>query len=574
MKKSKLIQISINWGGHDTSAALAIDNKIVAAAEQERYDLNKHSKNFPIDAINDCLNISKLKISNVDNIILCTDYEDLINKLYLEPALKDSNRVKFLIKDIDRIKSYVNYKDNVRKQLNFSGKIFSYEHHLCHLASAYYPSGYKKSLILSLDGVGQFETGMVGIGNNGIIKTKNINCDYPHSLGLIYSAITFFLGWKHHCDEGIIMGLAPYGNANKIVPGQSESYIDFFRKIIVRNKISGFKINTDWIAYHIKRDVWVSEKFKSIFGNKRNFNENILDHHKNIAAALQLRLEEIVLSKLRILKKKYKLNYLCVAGGVGLNCSLNGKIMKSKIFKEIFVQPASGDSGLVIGALYLAIQNNYKKKLKIKKRYNHYLGSSFSNNEIEYCLKKNKVSYLKNTNIFKKTAQYLVEGKIVAWFQGKAEFGPRALGNRSILCKPYPAKIKDYLNKNVKFRENFRPYAPAILFDQCKKYFNINQESPHMLVAYEAKKNIINSIPAVVHIDSTCRVQTVTKETNFKFYKLINEFFKLSLCPVVLNTSFNIKGQPIVNHPDEAIKTFKNTKIDKLVIGDFIAIKE
>jgi|TARA_B100001964_G_scaffold213097_1_gene249723 carbamoyltransferase len=568
-----IVQISINYGGHDTSAALSINDKIVAAAEQERYDLSKHSRNFPTEAINSCLEISKLKLSQVDRLILTTDFPTGIRKFYLEPALKNNFMLKRLINEHDIIKNYLDFENKVRKKLNYKGEIITFHHHLCHIASAYYPSGFNKALILSLDGVGQFETGMLASANNGKIKIHKFNANYPHSLGLIYSAITFFLGWKHHCDEGIIMGLAPYGNPYRIVPKQSLRYIDVFRKIISIDKELGIKINTEWIAYHRQRNVWVSDKFKLLFGKKRDSNDKITNHHKNIAAALQLRLEEVVIATLKKIKKKYNINKLCIAGGVGLNCSLNGKIHNSNIFKEIFVQPASGDSGLVIGGLYLGIKNKFAKKLKIEKKYNNYLGSTFTNKEIEKTLIKKKVKFKKIKNICKTTASLLKDGKIVGWFQGGSEFGPRALGNRSIICRPYPAKMKDYLNKKVKFREYFRPFAPAILKEKYKEYFHLNQESPHMLIACKANKKKSNLIPAVVHVDGTCRVQTVSKETNLKFYNLIKEFNKLTSVPVVLNTSFNIKGQPMVNTPSQAIDTFTGTKIDILAIGDYIVFK-
>ncbi len=568
-----IVQISINYGGHDTSAALSINDKIVAAAEQERYDLSKHSRNFPTEAINSCLEISKLKLSQVDRLILTTDFPTGIRKFYLEPALKNNFMLKRLINEHDIIKNYLDFENKVRKKLNYKGEIITFHHHLCHIASAYYPSGFNKALILSLDGVGQFETGMLASANNGKIKIHKFNANYPHSLGLIYSAITFFLGWKHHCDEGIIMGLAPYGNPYRIVPKQSLRYIDVFRKIISIDKELGIKINTEWIAYHRQRNVWVSDKFKLLFGKKRDSNDKITNHHKNIAAALQLRLEEVVIATLKKIKKKYNINKLCIAGGVGLNCSLNGKIHNSNIFKEIFVQPASGDSGLVIGGLYLGIKNKFAKKLKIEKKYNNYLGSTFTNKEIEKTLIKKKVKFKKIKNICKTTASLLKDGKIVGWFQGGSEFGPRALGNRSIICRPYPAKMKDYLNKKVKFREYFRPFAPAILKEKYKEYFHLNQESPHMLIACKANKKKSNIIPAVVHVDGTCRVQTVSKETNLKFYNLIKEFNKLTSVPVVLNTSFNIKGQPMVNTPSQAIDTFTGTKIDILTIGDYIVFK-
>ena len=305
-----IVQISINYGGHDTSAALSINDKIVAAAEQERYDLSKHSRNFPTEAINSCLEISKLKLSQVDRLILTTDFPTGIRKFYLEPALKNNFMLKRLINEHDIIKNYLDFENKVRKKLNYKGEIITFHHHLCHIASAYYPSGFNKALILSLDGVGQFETGMLASANNGKIKIHKFNANYPHSLGLIYSAITFFLGWKHHCDEGIIMGLAPYGNPYRIVPKQSLRYIDVFRKIISIDKELGIKINTEWIAYHRQRNVWVSDKFKLLFGKKRDSNDKITNHHKNIAAALQLRLEEVVIATLKKIKKKYNINKL------------------------------------------------------------------------------------------------------------------------------------------------------------------------------------------------------------------------------------------------------------------------
>jgi len=265
---------------------------------------------------------------------------------------------------------------------------------------------------------------------------------------------------------------------------------------------------------------------------------------------------------------------LAIAGGVGLNCSLNGKILSSKIFEKIFVQPASGDAGTAIGAVYSAFENNYKTPFKVQERINTYLGSRYSSNYIENYLIKNNVKYKKYKNPSEIIARYLSDGKIVACFQGGAEFGPRALGNRSIMCRPYPAKMKDYLNLKVKFRENFRPFAPAVLEEDVSKYFDLKQSSPHMLIACKAKKTSINKIPAVIHVDNTCRVQTVTKFTNTRFYELLKSFKVQTGCSVLLNTSFNVKGQPIVNTVKEAVETFKKTKIDVLYIDNFVLLKK
>ena len=570
MKKEYTI-LGINYGGHDTSAALGINGEIVTACEQERYDKIKHSRNFPIDAINDCLKISKKKNNDVDEIAINNDYYEFVKKIYLEPALKNKSRLKFLIDDIERVKVYDNIINLVRKKLNFKKKISEHRHHYCHLTSAYYPSGFNKALIISNDGIGENESGMIGIGNKGKIDVVDSGPNYPNSLGLLYSALTFYLGWKHHCDEGIIMGLAPYGNP--YAKHRGKKFIDYFKEIIIDKDHGDYVINTDWISYHIKRDVWISKKFIKTFGKKRKPGSQIKKIHKDLAAALQLRLEQVVLKRIKYFKKKYRVNNLAIAGGVGLNCSLNGKIEQSKIFKKIYVQPASGDSGTAIGAVYSAFEYKYKNRIKIKKRNNSYLGREYNSGEIKSLLKKKKIRYKTSKKIYDEVANYIADGKIIACFQKGAEFGPRALGNRSILCKPYPREMKDYLNLRVKFRENFRPFAPAVLKEDCSKYFQINQESPHMLIACKVKKNSENKIPAVVHIDKTCRVQTVSKNSNLNFYNLLSSFKKKTNCSVLLNTSFNIKGQPIVNSFEDAINTFKRTKIDVLFIDKFIVTK-
>ncbi len=563
--------LGIKYGGHDTSASLLIDGKIVAACAQERYSKDKHSRLFPIDAIKDCLKIGRSKINQIDQIAFVGDINLYFREMYLNHALKSKKRMQFLINDISKIEKILNIESFLRQKLNFNKEIKFYKHHLCHIASSYFPSGFDKALCLSLDGVGEYQSDMVAIGSNNNLKIVENSNEYPNSLGLLYSAITYYLGWKHHCDEGIIMGLAPYGNYKNIVPGTNKNYLNFFQKILIKENSQKFKINLDYIDYYNARDKWVTKKFLKIFGKKRNYKDKLTKHHKNIASALQKVLEDFVLKKLRYLKKKYKINNLCLAGGVALNCSMNGKIERSKIFKEIFVQPASGDDGCSIGACYLAYKQLSKNR--IKKNHNSYLGSRNNQNEIIKAIKNSKVKFVKSKKIYKEVAKHLKNGEIVGWYQGAAEFGPRALGNRSILCKPYPTEMKDYLNKRVKFREEFRPFAPAVLDKFQKKYFSLSQESLHMLIACKATKKYKKLIPAVVHIDNTCRVQTVKKKNNLKFYKLINEFYKITNIPVILNTSFNVKGQPIVNTPEDAIRTFLSTNIDVLAIGDYISVK-
>ena len=569
--------LGINFGGHDTSATIIKNREIVAACEQERYDGIKHSRKFPIDAINDCLKISNLNLKDIDLVSYGMDNELKLNELYYKRFINDEKNINFLIDDIDRIYKRQNIKDFIFKLLPGIKKIEFQNHHKCHLASSFYPSNFKKALITSYDGIGEINSALFGVGNNKSIKIINDENKFPHSLGLLYSAITFYLGWKHHCDEGIIMGLAPYGNPNSKIPSINKSYIQVFRDIIKIDKKNPLKylINEDWISYHLERNKWVSEKFINVFGKKRNWKDKLSIHHKNIAAALQKRLEEVVLTQLKYLKNKYKCEYLCISGGVGLNCSLNGKISASNIFKKIFVQPASGDAGISYGASLLGYYNQKKNKSKTIKNLNSfYLGFRETKKETLKNLKKLKVKYTDyDQDIFKITAKKLYSGNIVAWFQDAAEFGPRALGNRSILCKPYPKSMKDYINKKVKFREEFRPFAPAVLNEYRKSYFDINQDSEHMLIACKANKKNKNSISAVVHVDNTCRVQTVTTRSNKKFYKLLDEFNKLSNIPVLLNTSFNIKGMPIVNNSIDAINCFLKYKIDYLVINNFLIEK-
>jgi carbamoyltransferase len=566
--------LGINYGGHDTSACIIVNGKILAACEQERYDGIKHSRNFPINAIQDCLKISGLSINQVDIISFGLIPQLKIRSLYLNSLVKDPDRINIFIQDIKKIDELENIEKIIREKTLFKKKIEYKNHHLCHLASAFYPSGFEKSLITSYDGIGEINSALFALGKKDKIKILHEQNVFPNSLGLIYSAVTHFLGWRHHCDEGIIMGLAPFGDPFSKVPKSKLRYIDYFRKIIFlekKDKLS-FIVNKDWISYHQTRDTWVSEKFIKNFGNLRGCDSKINQHHKNIASALQLRIEEIVLYQLKYLKKKYKSDYLCIAGGVGLNCSLNGKISRSKIFKKIFVQPASGDAGVAYGACLLSYKNISKKKIILD---NFYLGHRENNDSYLKNLKKSGLDFKHlGEKIYNTTAELISEGKIIAWFQDGAEFGPRALGNRSILCKPYPSGMKDYLNKKVKFRENFRPFAPSVLEEDLNLYFDIDQKSEHMLIACLVKKSKKKIIPAVVHIDDTCRVQSVSKKNNLKFWKLINEFKEITGISVLLNTSFNVKGYPIVNSSADAIKCFLKHKIDYLVLGNFLVSKK
>ena len=565
--------LGIKYLAHDTAAALMVNGILASACEQERYTLDKHSRLFPSDAIADCLNKAGLTIADVDEIAFGGDPEACIRRTYLDAAIRDPKRVGMMIQEFERIKEMYHSEKIIREKTGFQGKISFFDHHLAHLASSYYPSGFENSILLSIDGIGDNKTMKLGIGRKGAIEIVQDNYDYPHSLGLVYAAITCYLGWKNIHHEGIIMALACFGNSDNTVPGQDRSYYSYFEDIIHYDGEYGITVNPEWMSYYYERDKWVSERFVEVFGPRRKYDVSTLNqHHKDIAAALQRRLEEVVLGVLRTARQDFDIPYLCLSGGVALNCSMNGRIEREKVFDEIFVQPASGDAGLAIGACFLA-QRIANPSFAPRKNHDYYLHGEFSGEDIEQALKLAKIPYTKPKDLYGETANRLASGKVVGWFQGGAEFGPRALGNRSILAKPFPASMRDHINDNVKYREYFRPLAPAVMREYLKEYFDIGQESPHMLIACKVRPDKKAAIPATVHVDDSCRVQSVGPDNNLRFYNLLEAFHFQTGCPVLLNTSFNIKGQPIVQTPSQAISCFLSTCIDTLVLGDFMVEK-
>lgn len=566
----KRIILGIKYLAHDTAAALMVDGKLVAACEQERYSLDKHSRLFPSDAIDDCLRKGRFTMADVDEIAFGGDPEACIRSTYLETAIRDPKRVGMMIQEFDRIKEMYRTEAIIREKTKFKGPITFFDHHLTHLASSYYPSGYQDALLLSIDGVGDNKTMKLAIGNGGAIKVVHEAYEYPHSLGLVYAAITCYLGWKNIHHEGIIMALACFGDSNRTVPGQTRSYYSFFEDIIQYDDRYGITINPEWMAYYYERDKWVSDRFVEVFGPRRTYDIATLNqHHKDIAAALQRRLEEVILGVLRNARRDYGLRHLCLSGGVALNCSMNGRIERERIFDEIFVQPASGDAGLAIGACYLAARAR-DPGYRPSKSHNYYLHGEYSDSEIEQALVKAGVRYRRPHDLYGETAKHLAGGKVVGWYQGGAEFGPRALGNRSILARPFPESMRDHINDRVKFREYFRPLAPAVMKEYLHEYFIIGQESPHMLIACRVQQAKKAAIPATVHVDDSCRVQSVGPDNNERFYKLLKAVHGETGCPVLLNTSFNVKGQPIVQTPEQAISCFLGTEIDVLALGNFL----
>ncbi len=594
---SKILGISAFY--HDSAAALIIDGKIIAAAQEERFSRIKHDSNYPYNAINFVLKFANIKISEVDYITfyekpllkfkrLISTYSALAPRGFYQFSksiplwLKDKMfQKKKLIKLLKKHDSNIDYKN----------KIFFSEHHQSHAASAFYPSPFEKAIILTADGVGEWATTTVAIGNKEKLEiVKEIH--FPHSLGLLYSAFTYYIGFKVNSGEYKLMGLAPYGKP---------IYVNLIKDKLVDIKADGsFRLNQEFFNYTTGFTM-TNSKFHKLFGAKpRKSNDNqILQFHMDIAASIQKVTEEIMILLTTSLKEEFNISNLCLAGGVALNCVANGKILKEQTFDNIWIQPAAGDAGGSIGsALSLWFVELKNKRLVENKdqMQGSYLGPSFTSNEIKTTLEKMGATFeeLDESLLISKTANDLSNGDAVGWFQGRMEFGPRALGGRSILGDSRDPKMQKNLNLKVKFRESFRPFAPSVLREDLSNWFDINYDSPYMLFVANVNKNkkieIIKSekelfgieklnikrsiIPAVTHVDYSARIQTVHKDTNRKFYNLIKKFKDITGCPVIVNTSFNVRGEPIVNSIEDAFNCFMGTNLDKLVIENFYLDKK
>ena len=583
---------------HDSAAAIIIDGEIIAAAQEERFTRKKHDESYPKNAIDYILKEANIKLSEVDYVVFYEKpflkFERLLETyigfspsgfksfsmsmpLWLSEKLFQKKMIFDALKEQDN-----NFNDI--KKINFS------EHHLSHAASAFFSSPYDEAIILTLDGVGEWATTTVSLGkNNKINILKEIH--FPHSLGLLYSAFTYFLGFKVNSGEYKVMGLAPYGE-----PKFKDIILN---KLIDVKKDGSFKLNMDYFNYATGLTM-TNNKFAKLFNiEKRDSEDELLQIHMDMAASIQAATEDIVLKITRFLSKEFKLPNLCMAGGVALNCVVNGKILKEGLFKNIWIQPASGDAGAALGAaqaFYYQELDNKRKISKTDSMNGSYLGPQFTDDQVENELKSCGANYKKLTSdqIATETAKALSEEKAVGWFQGRMEFGPRSLGNRSIIADPRSEKMQKNLNLKVKYRESFRPFAPAVLFEKVSEWFEINSESPYMLLVADVKKskqlqmtteqkrlfgidklNIKrSSIPSVTHVDYSARIQTVHKETNSTFYKLIEEFERITKYPVLVNTSFNVRGEPIVCSVSDAFNCFMGTDLDVLVCNNFILYKD
>ncbi len=547
---------------HDSAIALLKDGHLIFAAEEERYTRKKHDNSFPFNAIDNALKYENITLEEIEHIVF---YEKPIVKFdrIIDTHIRNypfSYKLFYYAMPLwmkDRLKMKYFIYDHLGKYPLFSN------HHLSHASAAYYLSPFNESAVVTIDGVGEWNTLSIGKGNGNkvnIIKT----IDFPHSIGLLYSTITAFLGFKVNNGEGKVMGLASYGEP---------IYKEKFKKLVKIFPDGSFKLNKKYFSYEY-RDRMFSQKLITLLGEKPRIPESELTKfHYDIAATLQWLLEEMVLNIIKHAKEITGSNNLALSGGVVLNSVMNGKILKSGIFENYFFLPASGDDGASMGAA-LYLWNHILEKERTPQLQNLYLGNEYSLNNIETVIKHNGLNYKKIDDISDYIANKLNENKIIGLFQGKMEFGPRALGNRSILANPIYAENKDILNEKVKHREGFRPFAPSMLEEEFHNYFPVKKgiTSPYMIICLEVKEGK-RTFPAAIHVDNTARVQTVNEKQNKTYYKIIKKFNELTGVPVVLNTSFNLRGEPIVCSPQDAIDTFLKTQMDILVLGNFIVEK-
>lgn len=550
---------------HDSAACLVKDGKVIAAASEERFNRQKNSPDFPIQAINFCLQAAGLTVYDIDYLGF---YEKPYLKFY-RVILSHLWAYPFSFKNfLDTIPNWL--QDRLimplifKKEVGFDGQTIFIKHHLSHAASTFLVSPFDEAVILTADAVGEWATMTYGIGKGNKIKIlKEVH--FPDSLGLLYTAVTTYLGFEALEGEGKVMGLAGYGKPR---------YLDKFKEIAKVHPDGSFRIDQRFFGFNQGSRMY-SRKFVKLFGKERKTGEEIEERHCDIAASLQRFTEDTLIHILRKVHKDFDINKLCLAGGLFLNCVANGRIMEETPFEEVFIQPAAGDSGGALGVasyIYNTLLGNPRNYAMV----DAYLGPDFSNSQIRKILINQSLNFkeLTDDSLIKYIAEKIFQDKVIGWFQGRMEFGPRALGNRSILANPCNPDMKDILNSKVKNRESFRPYAPAVLEERAADYFKAEQFSPFMLLAVKVRENREAMIPAVTHIDGTARAQTVNKMTNPKFWSLIKAFGDISGIPMVINTSFNLHGEPIVCSPGDALNVFLKSKMDVLVLGNFVLEKQ
>jgi carbamoyltransferase len=575
--------LGINAYHGDAAAAIIRDGKLIAAAEEERFNRFKHSAGFPSHAIEYCLATAGIGPEELDHVGISRDPSAHLHKKILFAATRVAsegifNQIKDRLGNAAKVRDL---KDELARVFEVSKKLLrarfhNVEHHRAHLASCFFVSPFERAALLSIDGFGDFISTMWALGEANSIEVLG-QVEYPHSTGIVYTATTQFLGFPHYGDEGKVMGLAPYGRPR---------FINEFREIVRTEENGQFRLNLNYFRHHAEgvEMTWdegspvigrvFSDEYAHLFGPPRVPGTPLSDRERDIAASLQLRLEEVGFHILNHLHDRTGLTDLGLAGGVAYNSVMNGKILLNTPFKRLFIQPAAGDSGTALGVCY-QIYNGLLKRERAEVMTGAYTGPEFTNEDIRSALSKNKIifEHYSDEELTKRAAQDIAAGLVVGWFQGRMEFGPRALGNRSIVVDPRRAEMKDVLNDRIKKREPFRPFAPSILEERVADYFEQTHPAPTMLMVYQIKEEWRQEIPAVTHVDGSGRLQTVSREVNERYYQLISDFAAMTGVPVVLNTSFN-ENEPIVCTPQEAIDCFQKTRMDVLYLGNYAVRRE
>ncbi|MDN3513882.1 MAG: carbamoyltransferase [Candidatus Brocadia sp.] len=577
---------------HDSAACLVQDGRIKSAAQEERFTRKKHDFSFPKNAINYCLQESGLKVTDLDFVAFYDKPFLKFERILMTYLTYAPVGIQSFIKSMPLwIKQKIWMKEFIKNELEFEGKIIFPEHHESHAASAFFPSPFQEAAFLTLDGVGEWATTSYGVGKDNKIDILS-EIHFPHSLGLLYSAFTYYTGFKVNSGEYKVMGLAPYGEPK---------YKDLILSELIDLKEDGsFKLNMKYFNYCAGLTM-TNGRFSKLFGGPPRKPESLLTQREmDLARSVQEVTEEVMLRVARHIHKETGQRNLCLAGGVALNCVGNGKVLREGPFENIWIQPSAGDAGGALGAaLFVWYQYLENERIADGKRdfqEGSYLGPKYENNDISDFLKKNNIPYLElsNEEIPEKIADLIADQKVIGWFQGRMEFGPRALGSRSIIGDARSPKMQEIMNLKTKFRESFRPFAPSVIKERVSDYFEFHGESPYMLLVAPVKKEICremseeeqklfgidklnvirSSIPAVTHIDYSARIQTVDKRDNPLFYHMIAKFDEKYGCPVIINTSFNVRGEPIVCTPDDAYLCFMRTNMDYLIMGNILIEKK
>ncbi|MDO6460121.1 carbamoyltransferase C-terminal domain-containing protein [Granulosicoccaceae sp. 1_MG-2023] len=560
-----MIILGLNYYFHDSSACLVIDGKLVVALEEERFTRNKHTREFPERAVEECLRFAGISYADIDHIAVS-----------IKPTHEWKKKAVYALKHLRHAAPFLKHElvggfFKQRKLKSWIGEKFGakqppvayVEHHQSHAAGSFLVSPYKEAAMLALDGSGEWACGWTGYGNGTTIECFD-ETYFPDSLGSFYEAVTEFCGFRPNYDEGKTMGLAPLGDPSV--------FYDRVAQIISFDESGRVKVDLSYFSYQYWGYRRCSEKFYEVFGQPRAKDAPFEKHHNDVAAAFQKVLEDVALKIARNLRERTGAKYLVIAGGVSLNSVMNGRLLREAGYEDVYIMPAAGDNGTSIGAAFY-LYNVILGKPREFVHDNPYVGNAYEDEEIEALLKQYKLSYKRHDDITTETARLLNEGNIIGWFQGRMEIGPRALGARSILANPAIKDMKDKINAEVKYREAYRPFAPSSTVEAAGEFFDIDVEAPFMLKVCDVREDKRSVIPAVTHVDGSARLQTVRKETNPLYHALISKLGEHTGVPVVLNTSFNIQGEPVVESPRDAIRCFFSTGLDVLVIGSFTVHK-